>query len=159
MLIYICLFSISFSTFALFSILCIIWNRACIFLLLKILRNIHALCQVKWKEERMKRKRRGERERVNQIAGDVRLWRRTNSIHLGAREYIRWHNRNIRNHKSLSLSPSFFYMLSQAVFYDSLDSLLLVQIIANLLSSVRVQLYSVVNIFLLFTHQVVFWPS
>lgn len=35
------------------------------------------------------KKRGKKRERVNQTAGDVRPWRRTNSIHLGARERIR----------------------------------------------------------------------
>lgn len=39
--------------------------------------------------ERERANGKGERERVNQTAGDVRPWRRTNSIHLGAREHIR----------------------------------------------------------------------
>jgi hypothetical protein len=66
-----------------------------------------------WKEKEGER----ERERVNQIAGDVRLWRRTNSIHLGAREYIRWHNRNIRNHKSLSLSFFFLHVVTSGILW------------------------------------------
>ena len=80
------------------------------------------------KEGTRKKERQREREhkRVNQTAGDVRPWRRTNSIHLGARDRIWWHNRNIWNRKSLALpfSLSFFCVLSQAVFYDSLDALL-----------------------------------
>lgn len=79
------------------------------------------------KERKKDREREREGKRVNQTAGDVRPWRRTNSIHLGARDRIWWHNRNIWNRKSLALSfsLSFFCMLSQAVFYDSLDALLL----------------------------------
>jgi hypothetical protein len=147
-----------------FFLLLRIWNRAFIFFFLRsfVIFTLYAKSNEKREREGGKWERIRKRERVNQTVGDVRPWRRTNSIHLGARECIRWHNRNIRNRKSLSLSffPSFFYMLSQAVFYDLLDSLSLlrVQIIVNLLSSIRVQLYSVVNIFLLFIHQVVLWP-
>lgn len=170
-LIFICLFFIIFFFyFCLFTILIHfflllrIWNRAFIFFFLRsfVIFTLYAKSNEKREREGGKWERIRKRERVNQTVGDVRPWRRTNSIHLGARECIRWHNRNIRNRKSLSLSffPSFFYMLSQAVFYDLLDSLSLlrVQIIVNLLSSIRVQLYSVVNIFLLFIHQVVLWP-
>jgi hypothetical protein len=39
--------------------------------------------------DRDREQRKRKRERVNQTAGDVRPWRRTNSIHLGARECIR----------------------------------------------------------------------
>jgi len=41
------------------------------------------------RERGKKREEEEKRERVNQTTGDVRPWRRTNSIHLGARECIR----------------------------------------------------------------------
>ncbi len=122
---YFCLFPLLIHFFFYFLI---IWNRAFIIFFLKsfVIFTLYAKSNERREREGGKWERIRKRERVNQTAGDVRLWRRTNSIHLGARECIRWHNRNIRNRKSLSLPLSsllFFYMLSQAVFYDLLDSL------------------------------------
>jgi len=146
----------------------IIWNRAFIFFLKSfVIFTLYAKSNEKRKRRRRRKRKEIERveregERLNQTAGDVRSWRRTNSMHLGARERIRWHNQNIWNRKSpsLSFSTSFLYVVISNIFMICLIlSSLLVEIIVNLLSSIRVQLYSVVNIFLLFIHQVVLWPS